>query len=161
MEIWWTGIGISDIITHISVIGVIIGGVTVKEQNMRFGDFIKKKRMNDSREITLKDLSERLGISLSLLSDIENNRRKPFDSDKIELFVTELGLSDEDKAKMYDLAARDRGEIPSDIEDVMMYGEIGEMARFALRQSNAGVVTEEDWKTFIRTIEAKKEENRD
>lgn len=130
----------------------------MKEKNMRFGDFIKNKRMNDSRELTLKDMSERLGISLSLLSDIENNRRKPLDPEKIELFATELGLSEEDKAKMYDLAARDRREIPSDIEDVMMYGEIGEMARFALRQSNTGLVTEADWKKFIREIEAKKRE---
>ena len=30
-----------------------------------------------------------------------------------------------------DLAARDRGEIPSDIEDIMMYSEVGDMARFA------------------------------
>ena len=130
----------------------------MKEQNMRFGDFIKHNRMNDSRELTLKDMSERLGISLSLLSDIENNRRKPLDPEKIELFVTELGLAEEDKAKMYDLAAIGRKEIPSDIEDVMMYGEIGEMARFALRQSNAGVATEADWNRFIREIEAKKRE---
>ena len=58
---------------------------------------------------------------------------------------------------MYDLAARDRREIPSDIEDIMMYSEIGDMARLALRQSNAGVIDEEDWKTFIREMEEKKE----
>ncbi len=126
------------------------------EKNMRFGDFIKRKRLDDPREITLNDMSKRLGISLSLLSDIENNRRKPFDADKIEAFVAYLTLSDEDKAKLYDLAGRDRGEIPSDIEDIMMYEEIGKMARFALRESKAGNVTEEDWKKFIRDIEAKK-----
>jgi hypothetical protein len=38
----------------------------------------------------------------------------------------------------------------------MMYDKIGDMARFALRQSNAGVIDEEDWKTFIRDIEKKK-----
>lgn len=123
---------------------------------MRFGDFIKQKRLSDPRELTLKDMSERLGISLSFLSDIENNRRKPFDKDKIEKFAQVLNLSDEDKAKMYDLAARDRREVPSDIEDIMMYDKIGDMARFALRQSNAGVIDEEDWKTFIREIEKKK-----
>jgi transcriptional regulator with XRE-family HTH domain len=128
----------------------------MREKNMRFGDFIKQKRLNDPRELTLKDMSERLGISLSFLSDIENNRRKPFDQDKIEIFAAELGLSDEDKAKMYDLAARDRREVPSDIEDIMMYDKIGDMARFALRQSNAGVIDEDDWKTFIRDIEKKK-----
>ena len=57
---------------------------------------------------------------------------------------------------MYDLAARDRREIPSDIEDIMMYSEIGDMARLALRQSKAGVIDEEDWKTFIRDMEKKK-----
>ena len=127
----------------------------MKEQNMRFGDFIKKKRLGDSRGITLKDMSDQLGISLSLLSDIENNRRKSFTSDKIEKFVAELNLSGEDKAALFDLAARDRGKIPADLEDILMYSEIGKMARFALRQSNAGLVTEEDWKTFIRDIETK------
>ncbi|MEW5920532.1 MAG: helix-turn-helix transcriptional regulator [Bacillota bacterium] len=128
----------------------------MKEQYMRFGDFIKKKRLSDPRELTLKDMSERLGMSIGMLSDIENNRKKPFDSDKIEKFAEILGLSEEDKAKMYDLAARERNQIPADLEDIMMYDNIGEMARFALRQSNAGVVTEEDWKKFIREIEAKK-----
>ncbi len=130
----------------------------LREQFIRFGDFIKQKRLNDPRELTLKDMSERLGISLSFLSDIENNRRKPFDKDKIEKFAQVLNLSDEDKAKMYDLAARDRREIPSDIEDIMMYSEIGgDMARLALRQSKAGgVIDEEDWKTFIRDMEKKK-----
>jgi len=126
------------------------------EKNMRFGDFIKRKRLDDPREITLNDMSKKLGISLSLLSDIENNRRKPFDADKIEVFVAFLELPEEDKAKLYDFAGRDRGEIPSDIEDIMMYEEIGKMARFALRESKAGNVTEDDWKRFIRDIEAKK-----
>lgn len=128
----------------------------MKEQYMRFGDFIKKKRLSDPRELTLKDMSERLGMSIGMLSDIENNRKKPFDSEKIEKFAEILGLSEEDKAKMYDLAARERNQIPADLEDIMLYDNIGEMARFALRQSNAGVVTEEDWKNFIRKIEAKK-----
>ena len=128
----------------------------LREQHMRFGDFIKQKRLNDPRELTLKDMSEKLGISLSFLSDIENNRRKPFDKDKIEKFAAELNLSAEDKARMYDLAARDRREVPSDIEDIMMYSEIGDMARLALRQSNAGIIDEEDWKTFIREIEKSK-----
>lgn len=96
-----------------------------------------------------------LGISLSFLSDVENNRRKPFDKEKIELFAEKLGLTVDEKALMYDLAARDRGEVPSDIEDIMMYGEIGDMARLALRQSNAGKISEDDWKQFIRDMERK------
>ena len=122
----------------------------MKEQYMRFGDFIKKKRLNHPDELTLKEVSQMLKISLSFLSDVENNRRKPFDKDRIEKFAERLGLTEEEKATMFDLAARDRREVPSDIEDIMMYGEIGEMARLALRKSNAGEINEEDWKRFIR-----------
>jgi hypothetical protein len=96
-----------------------------------------------------------LGISLTLLSDIENNRRKPFDSERIEIFVKELKLSEKEKTVLYDLAGKAKKEIPHDIEKIMMEGKIGEMARFALRQSNAGVIDEEDWKKFIRQIEKK------
>lgn len=130
----------------------------MKEKHMRFGDFIKRKRLDDPRELTLSDTSSQLGISLSLLSDIENNRRKPFDADKIEIFAEYLTLSPSEKARLYDLAGRERGEIPSDIEDIMMYEAIGDMARFALRESIAGNVTEEDWKRFIREIERNKDE---
>lgn len=44
---------------------------------------------------------------------------------------------------MYDLAARDRREVPFDLEDILMYDEIGDMVRFALRQSNAGIIDKE------------------
>ena len=127
----------------------------MKEKYIRFGDFIKRKRQAHPDELTLKDVSKMLGISLSFLSDVENNRRKPFDKEKIELFAEKLGLTVDEKALMYDLAARDRGEVPSDIEDIMMYGEIGDMARLALRQSNAGKISEDDWKQFIRDMERK------
>lgn len=127
----------------------------MKEKYIRFGDFIKRKRQEHPGELTLKEVSKMLGISLSFLSDVENNRRKPFDKEKIELFAEKLGLTVDEKALMYDLAARDRGEVPSDIEDIMMYGEIGDMARLALRQSNAGKISEDDWKQFIRDMERK------
>ena len=128
----------------------------MKIENMRFGQFIRAKRQGDSRELTLKDMSSAIGLSLSMLSDIEQGRRKPFDSDKIEEFCRYLSLGSEDKARMYDLAAREKQEVPSDIEDTMMYTEIGSMARLALRLTNDGIATEEDWKQFIRQLEERK-----
>ena len=47
----------------------------MKEQYMRFGPFIKAKRLADPRELTQKDVADQLGISLTLLSDIEKGRR--------------------------------------------------------------------------------------
>lgn len=125
------------------------------EEGIRFGDYIRNKRRGDPRELTLKDVSEILGISLTLLSDIESNRRKPFDSERIDIFSKELNLSEEERTIMYDLAAKAKKEIPHDIEEIMMESEIGKMVRFALRQSNAGIIDEEDWKKFVRQIEKK------
>ena len=126
------------------------------EKYMRFGQYIRKKRLDDPREITQRDMSKELGISLAYLCDIELSKKKPFDSDVIEKFCTFLDLTNAEKAHLFDLAAKEKSIVPSDIEDVFMYEEIGNMARFALRESNAGNVTEEDWKRFIREIEAKK-----
>ena len=128
----------------------------IQEKNMRFGDYIRKKRLDDPRGLTLSDMSKALGISLSFLSDIEHKRRKAFSPDQIEIFADFLDLTEEERAWMYDLASRENREVPSDIEDIMMYEEAGSMARFALRQTKAGYATEEDWKQFIRKIEERK-----
>lgn len=126
------------------------------ERNMRFGDYIKAKRIKDSRELTLRDVAAELGMSPSMLSDIEQCRRRAFDDDKIVRFCEFMGLGEKELAFMRDLAAKDKGSIPSDIEDTMMYSEIGSMARHALRLANAGIGDEEDWKQFIRQLEKKR-----
>jgi len=73
------------------------------------------------------------------------------------MLAAKLGLTAEEKATMFDLAARGRKEVPSDIEDVMMYSEVGKMARLALRKTNTGEITEEDWKQFIRKKKQKQD----
>ena len=128
----------------------------MREENMRFGAFIRAKRIKDPRELTLKDISSVLGISGSLLSDIEQGRRKPFDGERIETFSEYLHLTESDRARLYDLAARETGEVPSDIEDTMMFSPIGDLARHALRLSNEGIVDEDDWREFIRRMEQKR-----
>lgn len=130
----------------------------MKEENMRFGEFIKSKRQADDRELTLKDVATALNISLSMLSDIEQGRRKPFDSDKIKVFCKYLNLNERETGLMYDLAARENRKIPDDIEDTMMYTGSGEKARRALRLTNAGIADESDWEDFIRSLEKKREE---
>lgn len=130
----------------------------MREENMRFGTFIRQKRINDSRGLTLKDVAAELNLSLSYLSDIEQNRRSPLDSKQIDKLCDFLNLTEEDKHTMLDLAAKETSRIPSDIEDVMMYTEEGSNARRALRMTNAGYATNEDWKEFIQKLEARRRE---
>lgn len=124
-----------------------------------FGDYIKRKRLEDPRELTLKDVSAALGLSLSMLSDIEQGRRNAFDDEKIVKFCEYLNLGESELSELRDLSASDKREIPSDIEGTMMHSEIGSMARHALRLANEGYGDEEDWKKFIQQLEEKKRQN--
>ena len=130
----------------------------MKEKKIRFGDFIRRKRLDDPRELRMQDIADLLDLSLSYMSEIESNRKKPLAGEKLEKLAEYLNLSDEDKAIMYDLAGRETGEVPYDIEDTFMYEGVGEIVRYALRQSKAGFIREEDWKTFIREMEERKRE---
>lgn len=130
----------------------------MREENMTFGTFIRKKRLESRRDLTLKDIGSEMGLSLSMYCDIEQGRKNPgafFDYEKL---ADLLDLSEQKKALMYDLAAKKKGTVPPDIEDVMMYSESGNYARMALRMTNAGIAKEEDWKEFIRQLERKKME---
>lgn len=74
-----------------------------------------------------------------MLSDIEQREEgKPFDSTRIEKFCEVLNLSMR-MSRLYDLAAREKSEIPADIEDTMMYSGIGDMAIRSSLCQNADV----------------------
>lgn len=133
----------------------------MREKNMRYGQFLRSKRVSDDRELTLKDVAEELGVSVSFVSDVEQGRRKPYDEVKTQKLIEFLKLSEEEVALMYDLAAKENSKIPRDLDDIMMYTEAGEMARFALRMTKKGVINDEDWKQFIRYIKVKETEKHD
>ena len=127
----------------------------MREENMSFGQFLKAKRLASDKELSLRDTAKKLGMSLTMYSDLEKDRRNPGE-DFVERVSVLLNLSKEDTATMHDLAAKKKRTVPSDIEDVMMYSTSGSLARAALRLTNEGVASEEDWKNFIRQLEEKK-----
>ena len=133
----------------------------MREKNMRYGQFLRSKRVSDGRELTLKDVAEELGVSVSFVSDVEQGRRKPYDEVKTQKLIEFLKLSEEEVALMYDLAAKENSKIPRDLDDIMMYTEAGEMARFALRMTKKGIINDDDWKQFIRYIKVKETEKHD
>ena len=129
----------------------------MKDKHMRFGDYIRKKRLADPRELTQQNVADHLGISLSYINAVENSNKKPFDGEKLEQLAQFINLTEEETAMMFDLASRENREVPYDIEDTLMYENVGDLIRYATRQSKAGFIQEDDWKTFIREMEAKKQ----
>jgi len=128
------------------------------EKRVRFGDFIKQKRIADPRELSMKNVGDHLGIARSYMSMVESNIKKPFDNEKLAKLAKFLRMTEEETETMYDLASAEKNEVPHDIEETLKNDEVGGLARYALRQSKKGIFEEEDWKKFIRETEAKKKQ---
>ena len=65
----------------------------MQEKHMRYGQFLRAKRISDSRELTLKDVARELGVSVSFASDVEQGRRKPYDKEKTEKLIEFFGFT--------------------------------------------------------------------
>ena len=125
----------------------------MQDKYLSFGEYIKKKRLSDPRNLTLQDVAGHLGISISYISSVENRIKRPFDGETLVRLGKFLDLSPAETAVMFDIAARETHEVPFDIEDTFAHERIGDLARYALRLSKTGVIREEDWKNFVRQME--------
>ena len=119
------------------------------EKLYQFGDYVKDLRKR--KDMTMDTLSKKLGISLTLLSDIENGRRMPFEKERMESFAHILELNDTEKARLYDLAAQRKKSVPEDVVDTIMYNpDVSNLVRLALRKTNSGEIPKEAWEEFVR-----------
>jgi transcriptional regulator with XRE-family HTH domain len=119
--------------------------------NMNFGEFIADKRI--SRGLTLRSMAEELGISAPYLTDVEKDRRYPFDPDKLELLAKLLGMSPEEKATMYDLAGKKRNEVAPDLPEYIIKRDYVSAALRTARDLGAG---EAEWLKFVEELKRRK-----
>lgn len=108
---------------------------------MNFGSLLRKLR--EDRQLRQEDLARTINVSTVYVCDIEKGRRNPPDVDKLRVWEKQLGLSDKDKARFYDMAGQDRKETPPDIAEYMSNHP---EARAAIRRIMAGS-HEYDWKS--------------
>ena len=125
-------------------------------KSLTFGEYIKKLR--NERELTVQKVADYLSMSKGNIGDIERNNRPPFKEERIRLFIEFLKLTDEETAKLYELAGKYKGQVSFDIRGIYTNGEVGEFASVARRISKEVSEPEPDWKRRIREREAEKAE---
>ena len=118
---------------------------------INFGDFIARKR--EDRDITLREMARRLEVSAPFLSDVEKDRRNPFDSDRLEKTAAILGLNKADKELMYDLAGKRRNSVAPDLPDYIMERDYVSAALRTARDCDAG---EKEWLKFVEELKNRK-----
>lgn len=118
-----------------------------------FGEFISRKRVE--KKITLRKMAEMLNVSAPFLTDIEKDRRNPFDMDKLTKLAEILGLSKEDNALMLDLAGKKRNAVAPDLPDYIIQRDYVSAALRTARDLDAG---EEEWNQFVKELKERRGE---
>ena len=114
-----------------------------------FGEFIAAKQID--HQITLRKMADMLDCSAAFLSDVEKNRRKPLDLERLEKISNILQLSSEERILMFDLVGNQRVIAP----DLPQYINENTYVRFALRKARDLNASEAEWQEFVQTLENK------
>lgn len=128
-----------------------MGEKKMSKKYLNFGDFITQKR--EEKQITLREMAKKLGITPPYLSDVEKDRRNPFDLEKLEILANILILSEEDKTIMLDLAGKKRNEVAPDLPEYIMERDYVSAALRTARDLDAG---EEEWLEFVKELKKRK-----
>ena len=88
------------------------------------GDYLKFLRKNIQEKKTIKKITSELNISPQYLNDLENNKRVP-SGELLNKFIKLYKLEQEEKIKLYDLAAISykKKKVPSDIATFIIENE--------------------------------------
>ena len=121
----------------------------MRNRTGEFGKFIETKRKALNK--TLRGLAADLDIAPAYMSDIEKGHRYPPDKDKLEKMAELLNLSEEEKNKMFDLAAGEKdNSVSPDLPEYIMGTE---KARVALRMARDNGATDATWQKIIDMLE--------
>ena len=118
-----------------------------------FGEFLSS--MREEKDITLREMARKLGVSAPFLSDVEKNRCAPLTAERLEKVAGILGLSTSEKADMYDLVGRQRDIVAPDLPDYIKSREYVSVALRTARDMDAG---EAEWQEFVERLRRKGKE---
>ena len=116
-----------------------------------FGDFISRKRIE--KKITIRKMADMLGVSAPFLTDVEKDRRNPFDIEKLNQLAHILELTKEEKDEMLNLAGEKRKAVAPDLPEYIMQRDYVSAALRTARDLDAG---EEEWKHFVEELKKRK-----
>lgn len=121
------------------------------ETVQKFGDYIAQKRLE--KNISLRKMADMVGLSAPYWSDIEKNRKNPPSLDKLELIASILGLSEDEKTVMLDLAGNGRNTVGPDIPE---YIKENDYVAAALRTARDLGASQDDWEKFVADLKKRK-----
>ena len=115
-----------------------------------FGVFIAQKRLE--KDVKLRPIAEKLGVSVTYLSDIIKGRRNPPDIGGLEALAKILNLSEGEREKMLDLAGRERKQVSPDLIEYIM-DEALPNVRVTLRRAKCLGLGDDFWREVNQLVD--------
>ena len=114
-----------------------------------FGKYLRAVRQ--AKGISIRQLAKDVNKTPTYLSDIENGHNKPPEKELLETIIQKLNLESFPKVKatLFDLAAKERNDIPADVKDYIMSNQtLLKIIRTAKDRPNS----EQIWSQIAKTI---------
>ncbi len=97
--------------------------LNLKTENAEFGQYLRSVRQ--TKKISIRQLAKAVNKTPTYISDIEKGNNKPPESELLDKIIATLQLADLPNVKnnLYDLAAKERKDVPADIKEYLMKNE--------------------------------------
>lgn len=122
----------------------------------KFGAYIAQKRAE--KNVKLKTMAEKTGMSVTYLSDIIKGRRNPPGYYRLVALADALNLDEEERGKIFDLAGRERNQVSLDLSEYIMNEDIP-TARIVLRRARNINLGDDFWQEINKIIDRRNGDN--
>ena len=100
-----------------------VDDLNLKTENTEFGQYLRYVRQ--AKKISIRQLAKAVSKTPTYISDIEKGNNKPHERELLDRIIAALHLEEfpDIRNKLYDLAAKERKDVPADIKEYLMENE--------------------------------------
>ena len=126
-----------------------VDDLNLKTENTEFGQYLRSVRQ--AKKISIRQLAKSVSKTPTYISDIEKGNNKPPERELLYRIIAGLYLEEfpDIRNRLYDLAAKERKDVPADIKEYLMENEsILKIIRTAKESSNEKQIWEKYRRLF-------------
>lgn len=100
-----------------------VDDLKLKTEKAEFGQYLRSVRQ--AKKISIRQLAKAVSKTPTYISDIEKGNNKPPERELLDRIIAALQLEEfpDIRNRLYDLAAKERKDVPADIKEYLMENE--------------------------------------